>query len=264
MINLRIRTPEGVLFSFALASPIVRFLGWCVDAAVIGALSLITGQVIGIIGLVSRDFARGITIIAYFAISIGYGIATEWYWRGQTIGKRLLKLRVMDEQGLRLRFHQIVIRNLLRAFDMLPGLYLFGGAFALFSPRAQRLGDFAANTVVIRTPKISEPDLDQLVQGKFNSLRGFPHLEARLRQRISPPEAAILLEALIRRDDFEPSARVSLFSQLAAHCRETVHFPPEATDSLADEQYVRNVVDILFRKAESRQRAASAALATTL
>jgi uncharacterized RDD family membrane protein YckC len=246
--ELRIKTPEGVLFSFPLASPIVRFLAWTVDAAVMGAISSVTGACLGLLGLINYDFAHAIIIISYFAISIGYGIATEWYWRGQTIGKRLLRLRVVDEQGLRLNFSQIVIRNLLRTVDLLPGFYLFGGIACLVSSRAQRLGDIAASTVVIRVPSISEPDLDQLAGGKFNSLRQYPHLEARLRQRISPLEARVLLNALLRRDDFDAVARVSLFGELAAHCRSLVRFPDEATETIADEQYVRNVVDILFRK----------------
>ncbi len=247
MSSLRIKTPEGVIFSFALASPITRFLAWIVDCIVVIVVSTAIRTCLVAFIVISVDLAMAAMILSYFAISVGYGICTEWFWRGQTIGKRLLKLRVMDEQGLRLRFQQIVIRNLLRPVDSLPLFYLFGGVFSLISPRAQRLGDFAANTVVIRSPKISEPDLDQLVSGKFNSLRQFPHLEARLRQRVSPAEAGVLLEALLRRDDLEAESRVSLFAELADHCRALVHFPPEATESLADEQYVRNVVDILFR-----------------
>jgi uncharacterized RDD family membrane protein YckC len=249
--ELRVKTPEGVLFSFALASPISRFLAWSVDGAVVAATSSLIGVCVGVLGVVSLDFARAAGILGYFVLSIGYGIVTEWYWRGQTVGKRLLRLRVMDEQGLRLRFNQIVIRNLLRAVDIFPGMYFFGGVACMLSKRAQRLGDFAANTVVVRAPKIREPDLDQLAQGKFNSLRQFPHLEARLRNRIAPVEAGVLLEALLRRDDFDAAARVTLFSELAAHCRALVHFPPEVTESMADEQYVRNVVDILFRKQQS-------------
>ena len=42
-------------------------------------------------------------------------------------------------------------------------------------------------------------------------------------------------------------ARVELFSELAEHFRQQVEFPAEATDGIADEQYVRNVVDVLYR-----------------
>jgi hypothetical protein len=83
--------------------------------------------------------------------------------------------------------------------------------------------------------------------GKFNSLRQYPHLAARLRQRISPAEAAVAMQALLRRDEFDPIARVELFDDLAAQFRAKVVFPPEATDGITDEQYLRNVVDVIYR-----------------
>jgi hypothetical protein len=117
----------------------------------------------------------------------------------------------------------------------------------------------AANTIVVRNPRILEPDLDQLGTGKYNSLRDYPHLEARLRQRIPPHEAALALQALIRRENFEPEARVKIYTALAAHFREVVPFPPEAVEGIADEQYVRNVVEVLFRPRERGAEAIKAA-----
>jgi hypothetical protein len=131
--------------------------------------------------------------------------------------------------------------------DELPAFYFVGGLTCWLNPKCQRLGDIAANTIVIRNPRVSEPDLDQLLAGKFNSLRQFPHLVARLRQNISPMEADIALQALMRREEFEPVARVELFGGLAAHFRAKADFPPEATDGVADEQYLRNVVDVIYR-----------------
>ncbi len=183
----------------------------------------------------------------FFVMSIGYGMFLEWFWRGQTLGKRLLGLRVMDEQGLHLSSNQIIIRNLLRFVDMLPGQYLLGGLVCLFSPKSQRIGDMVANTVVIRTPKWPEPDLDQIMEGKFNSLRDHPHIAARLRQRTSKELAGIALAALLRRDDLNPEDRLELFQAIARRIRDLASFPEEATDGLSDEQYVRNAVDILFR-----------------
>jgi hypothetical protein len=198
-------------------------------------------------GLLLPDFAGAILTFGYFVLSIGYGVATEWAWRGQTFGKRFLRLRVMDAQGLRLQFHQVLLRNLLRFVDMLPGVYLVGGMACLLSRRSQRLGDVAAGTVVVHHAKPAEPDLDQLLSGKFNSLRQHPHLEARLRQQVSPEEARIALQALLRRDELDADSRVILFAELAAHFKRLTTFPPESIESMPDEQYVRNVVDILFR-----------------
>jgi uncharacterized RDD family membrane protein YckC len=245
--KLIIKTPAGVHFSYQLAGPISRFMSWIIDMASIAAIASIINGVLGALGVISPDFAAAASILAYFLVSIGYGIATEWYWRGQTIGKRLLRLRVMDVNGLRLQFNQVVIRNLLRFVDMQPAFYLVGGLACLINRRAQRLGDLAANTTVVWNPRISEPDLDQLMEGKYNSFDRYPHLVARMRQRVSPPEAGIALRALLRRDELEPQARVALFQMVATHFANVVRFPTEATEGLSDEQYVRNIVDILFR-----------------
>ena len=244
---LNIRTPEGIVFAQTLASPAIRFFAWLIDLFCIAALLIVLTLIIGVITLLSPDVASAVSMVLYFAVSIGYSIVLEWFWRGQTLGKRALHLRVVDAEGMRLGFHQIVIRNLLRAVDALPAFYVVGGLAAFLSRKAQRLGDLAANTVVIRLPRLSQPDLEQLLPGKFNSLRSYPHLAARLRQRVTPAEAAVALQAIARRDEFEPVARVQLFAELAAHLKTRVEFPPEAADGITDEQYVRNAVDILYR-----------------
>jgi hypothetical protein len=129
----------------------------------------------------------------------------------------------------------------------MPVFYLVGGVFSLCNSRAQRLGDLVANTIVVRQLKLPEPDVDQLVAGKYNSLRDYPHLEARLRQRVSPREAGLALQALLRRDQLDSQARLDLFEQMASHFRSLVLFPAEACEGITPEQYVRNVVDVLFR-----------------
>lgn len=250
---LQIRTVEGVVFSQLLAGPVTRFLAWLVDLLCISVAMTAFGWVTSLLGLLSWNLAGAITAIGYFAISIGYGIGCEWGWRGQTVGKRVLRLRVVDGEGMRLQFNQVVTRNLLRFVDSLPATYLVGGLACWLSPKCQRLGDIAANTVVIRNPRVSEPDLDQLLAGKFNSLRQYPHLAARLRQNVSPAEATVALQALIRRDEFDPVDRVELFAQLAAYFRDKVAFPPEATDGIADEQYLRNLVDVIYRTRAEKQ-----------
>ncbi|MEJ2731219.1 MAG: RDD family protein [Deltaproteobacteria bacterium] len=245
--TLIIKTPEGIEFSLLLAGPITRFLAWAIDMATIMAIISILNVVFGLLGILSRDLAMAANIIGFFIVSIGYGILTEWYWQGQTLGKRLLRLRVMDEQGLRLQFSQIVIRNLLRFIDSLPALYLVGGLACLLNKRAQRLGDFAANTVVVWSPRIAEPDLNQLLESKYNSFREYPHIEARLRQNATPLEAQIAVESIVRRNDLDPRARVELFRDLSGYFKSIVSFPQEATDGISDEQYVRNVVEALYR-----------------
>jgi uncharacterized RDD family membrane protein YckC len=251
--TLNIRTPEGVVFSQQLAGPMTRFLAWSIDLLVLIAFVFLLNIILAFFSVISIEIAQAAGMLMFFAFSIGYGIFTEWRWRGQTLGKRALRLRVVDVHGLRLKFGQIVIRNLLRPVDMLPGPYLLGGLACLLNDRCQRLGDLAANTVVIRIPRLTEPNLDQLMADKYNSLRAHPHLEARLRQRVSPAEAGVALQAIVRRDLLEPRARVVLFEELAAHFKAKVQFPGDAIEGITDEQYVRNVVDCLFRPGRKGQ-----------
>jgi uncharacterized RDD family membrane protein YckC len=244
--SLEIETPEGVVFSYQLATPVVRSLAWAVDAAVIGSAVYFIGKATQSLGWMSPDVAYALSLGLYFVVQIGYGIVLEWRWRGQTVGKRLLGLRVIDAQGLRLQFSQIAIRNLLRFVDCLPLLYLVGGASALFSRNYQRLGDLAANTIVARERSLEVPDLEQIAPAKYNSLLAHPHLAARLRSSIDPKVAGIAVRALAERDGYDPAARVELFAELAGYFRSLVDFPAAALDGLTDEQYVRSVLRVIY------------------
>src|ERR1051325_6115860 len=154
---LRVRTPEGIVFSQLLAGPVTRFLAWFIDLLCIGTLLTIVGQVLLLVQLVSASFAGALYVLSYFVISIGYGIVCEWAWRGQSVGKRLFRLRVVDAEGLRLQFNQIVTRNLLRFVDSLPLFYLLGGVVCWFNSRCQRLGDIAANRSEEHTSELQSP-----------------------------------------------------------------------------------------------------------
>jgi len=243
---IRIQTPEGVRFSLLLAGPVTRFLAWIIDAACIYIILTIVGTIFGMLAVFNFDLGTGFYILGAFLLPTAYGITLEWLWRGQTLGKRVLQLRVVDIHGLRLEFSQVVIRNLLRAVDSLPLFYMTGGSACLASRRCQRLGDMAANTVVIRNPVTRRPDLEKLLPDKYNSLKNHPHLAARLRHKVTLPEASIALRSVLRRDEFSDEARVELFRQLADHLRSIVEFPPDAVRGLTDERYIINAVEILF------------------
>lgn len=244
--TLTIRTPEGLVFSLPLAGPVARFLAVAIDLACISMAAGALNTLAKALAIVATDFAQAVYVTFYFSVSIGYGMALEWFWHGQTIGKRLLHLRVMDSEGLRLRPSQVILRNLVRVLDMLPGLYLVGGTACVLTRHCQRLGDLAANTIVVRSDRTELPDVEQLRSGKYNSLRAYPHLAARLRRNVPADVAAIAAGAILRRDELEPAVRLELFRDLATWFRKLVEFPAEATDDIADEQYVRNVVEIVF------------------
>lgn len=248
--SLLIRTPEGIEFALPLGGPFSRMLALVIDLAAVAALGQVLEKLIAPLVIFGQDMAGGVMIVANFLLSLLYAMISEWAWRGQTVGKRLLGLRVVDARGFRLEPSQVIVRNLMRLLDALPLLYLVGGIACVFSRRRQRLGDLAAGTVVVRTPRLPRPDLDQVLGGKYNSLTEHRHLAARLRQKVSPEVARIALEALLRRDQLDPAARLALFAQLAGHFRVLVPYPAEIAEQIADEPYVRDVVELLYRPAD--------------
>lgn len=249
-----IRTPEGVEFGLLLAGPVSRFLAWLVDTAVLAFGAILLSLLFRVLIPIQGDVMAAAFALLVYAFFTTYRILCEWFMRGQTVGKRLLRLRVIDAQGLRLEFSQVVVRNLLRFVDALPLLYFVGGLLCVLSKRCQRLGDLAANTVVLREDTFGTPDLEKMLPNKFNSLKHYPHLAARLRQRVTPEAAKITLRALQRRELLNPEARVHLFADLADFFKSLVPFPEEATLGMSDENYVRNVMDIVFSDRKPRAK----------
>jgi uncharacterized RDD family membrane protein YckC len=246
---VEIHTPEGVSFELPLAGPVSRLLALSIDGAVITVAIIALGTAGSALGPWFGDYIAAALILLYFTVLIGYGVLLEWFWNGRTLGKRVLGLRVADAQGVRLTFAQVLVRNLLRAVDSLPLFYLVGGIVCVLNPRLQRLGDIAAGTIVIRTRNLKLPTLPAGRGTRQNSLRTSTALAARLRQKVEPELARIALDALRRRDELEPAARLRLFAEMAAWFRSLVEFPEDATLYLTDEQYVWNAVEILFESA---------------
>src|SRR5437870_12304346 len=137
--TLIIETPERVPLEFALASIGNRFLAVAIDhfiqyfsifliAWFFISLSGMGGEGLGDTpGKLLEEMPKwtiAILILVLFLIFAGYFIVFEWLWNGQTPGKRLLKLRVIREDGRPITLWEAIARNLLRIFDAAPGFVL--------------------------------------------------------------------------------------------------------------------------------------------
>ena len=184
--TLIIETPERVPLEFALASIGNRFLAVAIDHFIqYLSIFLIAWAAIsfgnlggGGVGEPEQFFSEmpkwtlAILIVGIFIIFAAYFILFEWLWNGQTPGKRLLKLRVIREDGRPLTLWEAVARNLLRICDAIPGFVLpiySVGLIAIFlSNRDQRLGDIFAGTVVIRERTDEAPSFADTFSNRFS------------------------------------------------------------------------------------------------
>lgn len=162
---LIIETPERVQLAFALASIGNRFLAALIDHFIQFLLLIFVSSIASFIlsgygvnplmGMSEElpeaaKWVYAILLIVSFLIFAGYFVFFEWFWNGQTPGKRWLKLRVIREDGRPITFWEAMTRNLIRIFDMVPGLYSIGLITVFLSNRDQRVGDMFAGTVVVR------------------------------------------------------------------------------------------------------------------
>ena len=245
--EVTIATPEGVLFRLPLAGPASRLYAMLLDTAIV------LGTVNGVGLLVYWIFAKapgfGVMVItlAEFAIGFVYGAFLEGFWNGQTIGKRLFHLRVIDQAGLPLRIEQTWARNLMRVFDALPFAYLVGGISALSSPLMQRFGDRVAGTLVVRQAPLAAPGEEFWTRQKYNSFMDYPTIAMHLRRAATPELASLIQDVLRRRNELAPYARREIYRELATYVQSEISpFPDELVEMLSDEQYLINAAGVLF------------------
>lgn len=143
--QLRVRTPEGADLVLPLAGPLPRAAAWLLDMLIRIGLYMLLAFALAFLG----DTGTGLLLIAVFALEWFYPVLFEAFWHGQTPGKRALGIAVVHANGTPLSFNGSLIRNLLRAADIFPFAYLTGLIAMLCSSRFQRLGDMAADSLVV-------------------------------------------------------------------------------------------------------------------
>ena len=240
-----VRTPEYVEFEFPIAGLMSRTLAWLIDVLLSTAFSVTILVVLWMTLNVVPGVAAALSFLVWFLVMWGYFIVVEFRWAGQTIGKRVLSLRVIQESGVRIGFYESALRNLVRAIDNLPLLYLVGGTTALFSAKARRLGDYAAGTVVVKERRRKVP-AGLLETGSVDALlQSDKKLEDRLRSA-SSDEREVLISAALRREELALEARLSLFHTLAAYLTE--RFSIARAEHLSEEKFVLEITSILIRQ----------------
>ncbi|HEY8344352.1 MAG TPA: RDD family protein [Bacillota bacterium] len=161
MEDYKIITPENVELDYKIADVGSRFLALCIDTLIqwltmLGVIFLLTLLNVKELNLDTRmagfseSVVIGIVIALPFVFQFLYFVILETAWSGQTIGKRVLNIRVRKEGGYPPGFWDIFLRNLIRAVDLLPIFYGIGFITMFFNKKAKRLGDYAAGTIVVK------------------------------------------------------------------------------------------------------------------
>lgn len=149
--ELAILTPEKVVLAYRLGNVGSRIMAQLADlfiatALLVGVATLMTRTLVFLDPAIVQVLVGFLTTFGFFA----YFILFEGFWNGQTLGKKLLRLRVRMEDGTPVTLAAATYRNLMRPADFLPSFFLVGLASIFLNERSQRLGDLAAGTIVIQ------------------------------------------------------------------------------------------------------------------
>ena len=168
--QLNIETPEQVDLYFPIAGVGSRFIALLLDSILqflvyflLFLLLYVTAAykpVNTVMDRQSETASKWIVagfILLNFLLLWGYFALFEAFWKGQTPGKRLMKLRVLKDSGRSITLFESLARNLLRVVDYMPSFYLVGVITMLCNRQHKRLGDYVAGTMVVHERMDEQP-----------------------------------------------------------------------------------------------------------
>ncbi len=219
-----ISTPENVDLHLELAGIGSRICAAFVDAFLtflLMGLAILIGMLVALLlerMQLPRDtktmiewYVVGVITLLNFCVYFGYFICFEGLWQGQTPGKRLAQIRVIEANGQPVNWASVWIRNLMRVMDV--WIAMIGVLSMIVDKNERRLGDFAAGTLVIRerTAELSARNLKIQATDVPASF-----VDA---GQMTPDEYHMLVNFLRRRHKMMSQSRFSMARQLDEYFR---------------------------------------------
>ncbi|MEV8373529.1 RDD family protein [Kribbella sp. NPDC056861] len=253
-------TGEAVVLEVRIARMPTRALACAIDFVIqVIVLTVLLGALLGFL-LTEASQALGIALvfITVLLVLVGYKVVMETLTRGKTLGKMMLGLKVVRDDGSSIRFRHALVRALLWLFvDFAPWFAASPGIVAsLMNKQGKRIGDMVAGTVVIRErhqPMASPP---LFVPGHL--VQWAQSLEL---SRLTDELANTSREYLARYMELEPVARISLGDALAYRVGQVVAPAPPVT--IIAPAFLSAVLAERRRRELSRLATARATYATT-
>jgi uncharacterized RDD family membrane protein YckC len=227
----QIVTGEAVAVDLRLAGVGSRGVAALIDLVLVGIVQvaiLIPIIVVGSGG--NGDSLAALLITGIVGISLGYPVGMETLWRGRTLGKAIMGLRVVRDDGGPIRFRHALVRGLIGLVLEKTGITYGIGALLsiLMSSRNKRIGDFFAGTIVLQERVPANINVHVVMPPQLAGWAAGLDLSA-----VDDGLALRLRHFLGRANQLSPDARAALEHRLAGEVAVRVGAPPPGTPGWA-------------------------------
>jgi uncharacterized RDD family membrane protein YckC len=155
METIRITTSQNIDIDYDLAGLGERIIGRLIDLALFVVI-LIGGVSLEIVSNSSRILGMPVFFVTCLAVATFYDLVCESFFNGQSVGKRIMKIKVISLDGARPSLGQYLIRWVFRIVDFLVTFQIGGLIAVVATSKRQRIGDIVAGTILIRTsPRVN-------------------------------------------------------------------------------------------------------------
>jgi len=144
---ITVRTAQNIDIDYEIGGLGERILAYLIDLGLFIALGIITNIILSAAGVSVGEVFLWIIYVLFLV----YDLVCETFFNGQSLGKLVMKIRVISLDGSRPKFSQYLLRWLFRLVDFTVTLWLGGLISVAMSKNGQRIGDLVAGTVIIKT-----------------------------------------------------------------------------------------------------------------
>lgn len=224
-------TGEAVVLELKPAGFAARGLSVMIDivAQIVLAilLLLLIGNVFG--GILDTALTTALLLVVVVLLLVVVPVTVETLTRGKSLGRLVMGLRIVRDDGGAVRFRQAFIRGMVAILE----IYLLAGSLAflvsLFNERSKRLGDLLAGTYSMRERVVARPRAQAVMPPRLKDWSETADIG-----RLPDPLARRMSQFLAQAPRLTPEARHSLSLELAAEAGHHV-FPPPPGDTHPEE-----------------------------
>ncbi len=195
MKTIEINTAQNVFIEYQLASFGQRFGAFLLDLIFLIVISLILSA---FREAFDTDFGNGFLLLLIVLVSSFYSLISEVLGKGQTLGKKILGIKVIKTNGKEMEFYDYFSRWSLRLIDIYLSFGMVATLMVISGKKSQRLGDVLGNTCLIVSNQFNGFSLKEIQKLNQKKLEDF-ELKYPLANKLSD-EDVIVLKKLIQRN----------------------------------------------------------------